>query len=183
MREEYRLARDGADHLEWAVATATHRDSAAHALVAQLAEATDSKPVQCEFESHRGHHETPAQQGFRAFSVVPTSAPTLRIWSVGGTTHQRGRSHTRHDRCRIAMGRSSMRGDVGEAFRSDPRRRPCPEPAESTMHPSPTAGATASPRWRTTPHRAARATFQNPPIAAPQSLSRRSQPAGRVLRG
>ena len=27
----------------------------AHALVAQLAEATDSKPVQCEFESHQGH--------------------------------------------------------------------------------------------------------------------------------
>lgn len=28
----------------------------AHAPVAQLAEATDSKPVQCEFESHLGHH-------------------------------------------------------------------------------------------------------------------------------
>src|SRR5699024_7638514 len=27
-----------------------------YALVAQLAEATDSKPVQCEFESHQGHH-------------------------------------------------------------------------------------------------------------------------------
>ena len=26
-----------------------------HAPVAQLAEATDSKPVQCEFESHMGH--------------------------------------------------------------------------------------------------------------------------------
>lgn len=26
------------------------------ALVSQLAEETDSKPVQCEFESHRGHH-------------------------------------------------------------------------------------------------------------------------------
>ena len=26
-----------------------------YALVAQLAEATDSKPVQCEFESHQGH--------------------------------------------------------------------------------------------------------------------------------
>ena len=25
--------------------------------VAQLAEATDSKPVQCEFESHQGHKE------------------------------------------------------------------------------------------------------------------------------
>lgn len=28
----------------------------ARALVSQLAEETDSKPVQCEFESHRGHH-------------------------------------------------------------------------------------------------------------------------------
>ena len=27
----------------------------ANALVSQLAEETDSKPVQCEFESHRGH--------------------------------------------------------------------------------------------------------------------------------
>jgi hypothetical protein len=27
------------------------------ALVSQLAEETDSKPVQCEFESHRGHDE------------------------------------------------------------------------------------------------------------------------------
>jgi hypothetical protein len=27
------------------------------ALVSQLAEETDSKPVQCEFESHRGHSE------------------------------------------------------------------------------------------------------------------------------
>ena len=30
----------------------------ANALVSQLAEETDSKPVQCEFESHRGHHNT-----------------------------------------------------------------------------------------------------------------------------
>ena len=29
----------------------------ARALVSQLAEETDSKPVQCEFESHRGHHQ------------------------------------------------------------------------------------------------------------------------------
>jgi hypothetical protein len=27
------------------------------ALVSQLAEETDSKPVQCEFESHRGHQK------------------------------------------------------------------------------------------------------------------------------
>jgi hypothetical protein len=30
--------------------------------VAQLAEATDSKPVQCEFDSHRGHAARPAEQ-------------------------------------------------------------------------------------------------------------------------
>jgi hypothetical protein len=28
------------------------------ALVSQLAEETDSKPVQCEFESHRGHSKS-----------------------------------------------------------------------------------------------------------------------------
>src|SRR5699024_5606862 len=37
-----------------------------YALVAQLAEATDSKPVQCEFESHQGHHNKPSQESFSA---------------------------------------------------------------------------------------------------------------------
>ncbi len=38
------------------------------ALVSQLAEETDSKPVQCEFESHRGHQITQLRQ-------PPTQAP------------------------------------------------------------------------------------------------------------
>lgn len=36
--------------------TLSHQRHAAYAPVAQLAEATDSKPVQCRFESDRGHH-------------------------------------------------------------------------------------------------------------------------------
>src|SRR5580693_1400031 len=39
--------------------------STANALVSQLAEETDSKPVQCGFESHRGHHALPAATRFR----------------------------------------------------------------------------------------------------------------------
>jgi hypothetical protein len=35
---------------------------AEQALVSQLAEETDSKPVQCGFESHRGHHEPPVKR-------------------------------------------------------------------------------------------------------------------------
>jgi hypothetical protein len=35
------------------------------ALVSQLAEETDSKPVQCEFESHRGHQEHQFSAGIK----------------------------------------------------------------------------------------------------------------------
>ncbi len=38
------------------------RSTDRHALVSQLAEETDSKPVQCEFESHRGHHAVTGRQ-------------------------------------------------------------------------------------------------------------------------
>lgn len=38
----------------------------ANALVSQLAEETDSKPVQCEFESHRGHPAHPNRSGWQA---------------------------------------------------------------------------------------------------------------------
>ncbi|CQD14660.1 hypothetical protein U2A404260033 [Corynebacterium striatum] len=37
-----------------------------HAPVAQLAEAMDSKPIQCEFESHQGHQQTLASVRFIA---------------------------------------------------------------------------------------------------------------------
>ena len=51
----------------------------ANALVSQLAEETDSKPVQCEFESHRGHQKDqlkgykPSSVGFGS-SISPQSA-------------------------------------------------------------------------------------------------------------
>jgi len=51
-----------------------YSDGGQHALVAQLAEATDSKPVQCRFESDRGHSDVPA----RLPSNVTTRPPTAR---------------------------------------------------------------------------------------------------------
>jgi hypothetical protein len=41
------------------------------ALVSQLAEETDSKPVQCEFESHRGHSKrTSTVPAIRVLQIV-----------------------------------------------------------------------------------------------------------------
>src|ERR1700730_14844349 len=41
------------------------------ALGSQLAEETDSKTVQCEFESHRGHGERPARRVFTSLYGIP----------------------------------------------------------------------------------------------------------------
>src|SRR5215813_357109 len=45
------------------------------ALVSQLAEETDSKPVQCEFESHRGHSERVTGEPRRTRPLLRAYAP------------------------------------------------------------------------------------------------------------
>src|SRR6478609_4429747 len=47
----------------------------AQALVSQLAEETDSKPVQCEFESHRGHQKARSPLDTRTDGIDATNAP------------------------------------------------------------------------------------------------------------
>ena len=58
------------------------------ALVSQLAEETDSKPVQCEFESHRGHRKAAAtatpsrQRRARAGDAPPDRLPHKTIVEI-----------------------------------------------------------------------------------------------------
>ena len=49
------------------------------ALVSQLAEETDSKPVQCEFESHRGHSRYRDEVDAVDHSPEPPPSPPLRL--------------------------------------------------------------------------------------------------------
>src|SRR5699024_12555869 len=88
-----------------------------YALVAQLAEATDSKPVQCEFESHQGHHyKTLAGELFCEGFVVSRTRRRHRL-------QPRQREH-RWPRWALLPARSVASGfSPGCHLRPRPRRR------------------------------------------------------------
>ena len=105
------------------------------ALVSQLAEETDSKPVQCEFESHRGHRITPAQSCFSvetAARVDPWSAisilPDMGERSSRAGVEDRWHRSTRRSEevARRADGTQGLAPRSTEAFEREPRMTPRP---------------------------------------------------------
>ncbi len=82
------MARTQVDESECGRLSAIHYGGYPRALVSQLAEETDSKPVQCEFESHRGHHRERAMARFQRDTPL-----SFTIWS-GKLSRRVGSSST-----------------------------------------------------------------------------------------